>query len=253
MAVRPTTSSPGRADRWRRAADPDTGDGPGVVTGADRTSPGGTRGSGAHQDRAWPVRASGLRILPRTSADPRTASTYPGHWPARKAPVRWCSRPTVGLWVGTRRRRRSWWRSATPTWPPPPNAVPALLPPPPGRAGGHRRPHRGRRPASPGTSARCRHCPRGEGWLLAELGGESTAALVPAAAALVAGAQAIDSPCHHRSRQAAALWRIREDGAGLAARTPSGAPAQRGLGGLGRTARTARRLPARVRGAARLV
>jgi FAD/FMN-containing dehydrogenase/Fe-S oxidoreductase len=70
--------------------------------------------------------------------------------------------------------------------------------------------------------------PHGEGWLLAELGGESTAALVPAAASLVAGAQAIDSLVITDPAQAAALWRIREDGAGLVARTPSGAPAHAG-------------------------
>ncbi|GAA5069889.1 FAD/FMN-containing dehydrogenase/Fe-S oxidoreductase [Thermocatellispora tengchongensis] len=70
--------------------------------------------------------------------------------------------------------------------------------------------------------------PRGGGWLLAELGGESAAELRPRAEALAADAGAGDHLVIDDPAQAAAVWRIREDGAGLAARTPAGAPAHAG-------------------------
>ncbi|MFI8993848.1 FAD-binding and (Fe-S)-binding domain-containing protein [Streptomyces sp. NPDC053542] len=70
--------------------------------------------------------------------------------------------------------------------------------------------------------------PRGEGWLLVELVGESVPYLVDAAARLVRDAGALDSRTVSDPAEAAALWRIREDGAGLAARTPDGAPAHAG-------------------------
>ncbi|MBZ4017931.1 FAD-binding oxidoreductase, partial [Streptomyces purpurogeneiscleroticus] len=70
--------------------------------------------------------------------------------------------------------------------------------------------------------------PRGEGWLLVELVGESVPYLVDAAARLVRDADALDSRTVTDPAEAAALWRIREDGAGLAARTPDGAPAHAG-------------------------
>ncbi|MER7397522.1 FAD-linked oxidase C-terminal domain-containing protein [Streptomyces sp. NPDC000151] len=70
--------------------------------------------------------------------------------------------------------------------------------------------------------------PRGEGWLLVELVGESLPYLVDAAARLVRDAGALDSRTVTDPAEAAALWRIREDGAGLVARTPDGAPAHAG-------------------------
>ncbi|GAA2901880.1 FAD-binding and (Fe-S)-binding domain-containing protein [Streptosporangium fragile] len=70
--------------------------------------------------------------------------------------------------------------------------------------------------------------PAGNGWLLVELGGGSTAELRSAAAALVADADALDSLVITDPAQGAAVWRIREDGAGLAGRTPAGAPAHAG-------------------------
>ncbi|MEV0603797.1 FAD-linked oxidase C-terminal domain-containing protein [Streptomyces sp. NPDC050315] len=70
--------------------------------------------------------------------------------------------------------------------------------------------------------------PRGEGWLLVELVGETVPYLVDAAARLVRDAGALDSRTVTDPAEAAALWRIREDGAGLAARTPDGAPAHAG-------------------------
>jgi len=70
--------------------------------------------------------------------------------------------------------------------------------------------------------------PGGRGWLLVELGGEHEAELRAAARALIADAGAADSMVIEDTGHAAAVWRIREDGAGLAARTPAGAPAHAG-------------------------
>jgi FAD/FMN-containing dehydrogenase/Fe-S oxidoreductase len=66
--------------------------------------------------------------------------------------------------------------------------------------------------------------PRGGGWLFAETAGETVAAAVDAARKLAADAGCLDSAVF-TGAQAAALWRIREDGAGLGGRTPAGAPA----------------------------
>jgi Fe-S oxidoreductase len=59
--------------------------------------------------------------------------------------------------------------------------------------------------------------PTGQGWLFVELTGASPGELHAKAAALVQGAAALDSRIVTDPTQAAALWRIREDGAGLAA------------------------------------
>jgi len=66
--------------------------------------------------------------------------------------------------------------------------------------------------------------PSGGGWLFAETAGETVGEAVAAARKLAAdggclGSAVITGP------QAAALWRIREDGAGLGGRTPADAPA----------------------------
>jgi FAD/FMN-containing dehydrogenase/Fe-S oxidoreductase len=66
--------------------------------------------------------------------------------------------------------------------------------------------------------------PRGGGWLFAETSGETADEAVDAARKLAAGAGCLDSAVF-TGPQAAALWRIREDGAGLGGRTPAGAPA----------------------------
>ncbi|TYL46274.1 FAD-binding oxidoreductase [Nocardioides sp. BGMRC 2183] len=58
--------------------------------------------------------------------------------------------------------------------------------------------------------------PRGRGWLLVELAGEEGAALLPA---VVAASGALGYRVVTDQAEAAALWRIREDGAGLAARS----------------------------------
>ena len=65
--------------------------------------------------------------------------------------------------------------------------------------------------------------PQGAGWLLVETAGISVAEAVDAARRLITDANCIDSiiVTGHQARE---LWRIREDGAGLGGRTPSGSP-----------------------------
>jgi FAD/FMN-containing dehydrogenase/Fe-S oxidoreductase len=66
--------------------------------------------------------------------------------------------------------------------------------------------------------------PRGGGWLFAETAGETAEEAAAAARKLTADAGCLDSAIYSGA-QATALWRIREDGAGLGGRTPAGAPA----------------------------
>ncbi|CCG03900.1 FAD-binding and (Fe-S)-binding domain-containing protein [Blastococcus saxobsidens] len=70
--------------------------------------------------------------------------------------------------------------------------------------------------------------PRGEGWLVVELTGETVAEVVAKARGVLADAGALDSLVVTDPAEAAAIWRIREDGAGLAARTSDGHPAHAG-------------------------
>ncbi len=60
--------------------------------------------------------------------------------------------------------------------------------------------------------------PKGSGWLFVEVAGPERAGAMPA---LVAASGALDSRIVGSPAEAAALWRIREDGAGLAARSLS--------------------------------
>ncbi len=69
---------------------------------------------------------------------------------------------------------------------------------------------------------------RGSGWLFVELAGDDRAALVTTARQLAREAHPLDHRVMTDPRQMAALWCIREDGAGLAARTPAGRPAHAG-------------------------
>jgi FAD/FMN-containing dehydrogenase/Fe-S oxidoreductase len=61
--------------------------------------------------------------------------------------------------------------------------------------------------------------PRGGGWLFAEVTGSTADEARAAAAAVAHDAGAVDVLLVTESREMAALWRIREDGAGLAARS----------------------------------
>jgi FAD/FMN-containing dehydrogenase/Fe-S oxidoreductase len=66
--------------------------------------------------------------------------------------------------------------------------------------------------------------PRGQGWLFVETSGASEAQARSNAAALIADSGCLDSLVV-TGATAAALWRIREEGAGLGSRTPAGDPA----------------------------
>jgi FAD/FMN-containing dehydrogenase/Fe-S oxidoreductase len=70
--------------------------------------------------------------------------------------------------------------------------------------------------------------PRGEGWLVVELTGDSVAEVTDKAQRVLAASGALDSLVVTDPAEAAAIWRIREDGAGLAARTSDGRPAHAG-------------------------
>ncbi len=70
--------------------------------------------------------------------------------------------------------------------------------------------------------------PRGAGWLFVELTADSEAAAVSRARQVVSAAGALAGTVVSDPRHAAALWRIREDGAGLAGRGPKGEPAYPG-------------------------
>lgn len=61
--------------------------------------------------------------------------------------------------------------------------------------------------------------PRGAGWMFAEITGETVPETEAVARSLVAVAGALESRIVTDPKEAAALWRIREDGAGLAARS----------------------------------
>lgn len=70
--------------------------------------------------------------------------------------------------------------------------------------------------------------PRGAAWLLVELPGASRAEVLARAAVLARTIDAVETRVVDSPAESAALWRIREDGAGLAGRAPSGAPAWSG-------------------------
>jgi FAD/FMN-containing dehydrogenase/Fe-S oxidoreductase len=70
--------------------------------------------------------------------------------------------------------------------------------------------------------------PRGAGWLIVELTGDSVAEVEAKARGVLADAGAVDTMVVTDVAEAAAIWRIREDGAGLAARTSDGRPAHAG-------------------------
>ncbi|WP_459645615.1 FAD-binding and (Fe-S)-binding domain-containing protein [Kineococcus sp. NUM-3379] len=67
--------------------------------------------------------------------------------------------------------------------------------------------------------------PRGNGWLFVEMGGQTPEESLAAARTMVAGSGALDSVVIATAADARKLWRIREDGAGLAGRSPEGLPA----------------------------
>src|SRR3712207_1746578 len=70
--------------------------------------------------------------------------------------------------------------------------------------------------------------PRGDGWLIVELTGDTVAEVEAKAKGVLDDAGALDSLVVTDVAEAAAIWRIREDGAGLAASTSDGHPAHAG-------------------------
>jgi Fe-S oxidoreductase len=70
--------------------------------------------------------------------------------------------------------------------------------------------------------------PGGHAWLMVELAGDDLAEIRERSARLVTAAQAMNSLIVEDTAVAAPLWRIRDDGAGLAGRAPSGKPAYPG-------------------------
>ena len=62
--------------------------------------------------------------------------------------------------------------------------------------------------------------PRGAGWLMVEMGGETPDIAQAAAGAVVRDGAALEARIMPAGLEATAMWRIREDGAGLAGRTP---------------------------------
>jgi FAD/FMN-containing dehydrogenase/Fe-S oxidoreductase len=70
--------------------------------------------------------------------------------------------------------------------------------------------------------------PGGTAWLMIELAGDDLDAIRSQVTELIKVAQAVDSMVVEDPAAAAPLWRIREDGAGLAGRAPSGKPAHAG-------------------------
>ncbi len=76
-----------------------------------------------------------------------------------------------------------------------------------------------------GGAAAVADLPAGRGWLFVEVAGEDAAAATAAARALCADVPATGTHVVPGGAQAAALWRVREEGAGLAGRTPDGEPA----------------------------
>ena len=91
--------------------------------------------------------------------------------------------------------------------------------------------------------------PRGDGWMFVELVGDDAGELRRRADALIADAEAIDAFAVTDPVQALALWKIREDGAGLAgvSLSPPGLPR---LGGRRGAAGQVGGVPARLRRAA---
>ena len=70
-------------------------------------------------------------------------------------------------------------------------------------------------------SSRVPELPPGDAWLMVEMGADSAAEAVSLAQAMVAGAGALAAAVIPAGPEASAIWRIREDGAGLGGRTPA--------------------------------
>lgn len=71
--------------------------------------------------------------------------------------------------------------------------------------------------------------PRGAGWLLIEITGADAATTMTRATRLIEASAAVDARVVPPGAEQRSIWRIREDGVGLAGRTPDGRPAWPGF------------------------
>ena len=176
---------------------------------------------GRHQDRVRPVHQAGVRLLRSSTCCRRTAFDVAKFLSGTEGTLALTLGATVRLVDAPRATALA--VLGYPDMPAAAEAVPGLLPHLPVALEGLDsrmvdlfRARRG--PAAvPGL-------PRGGGWLFAETAGDTVEEAVAAARKLAADGACLDSAVI-TGPQAAALWRIREDGAGLGGRTPAGAPA----------------------------
>ena len=222
----PTTWSARRGDRLGGAAARRGAYGrDGLAAAGPRSAAAAARaGRRATWPRSGPSSAGSPGRCPATRSSTccrRTASTSPSSCPAPRARSALTLGATVRL-VPRRapragrarlprhgRRRRRGARAA---------AAPA------GRARGHWTRGWSTWSAPAAARPRCPDLPRGGGWLFVETAGDTRPRRPPRPRKLVADGGCLDSAVV-TGAQAAALWRIREDGAGLGGRTPAGAPA----------------------------
>ncbi len=167
--------------------------------------------------RVRPLRTPGVGLLLRAPAAGERAPVRPLPGRHRGHARRWCSTPP-SAWSRTPRPGR-WPCWATRRWPTRPTPYPPCSSTTWSRA-------RDSTSASPGWCRATRSCPPGGGWLFAEVTG-ATAAEAESQAQAVADSAGVPHRIVTDTVEQLALWRIREDGAGLAARSLS-RPAQAG-------------------------
>ena len=192
-----------------------------VVAGLHATSPRGRGEPGHDPHRVRPLRPPGLRATPWSTCCPRTASDVARALVGTEGTLaRRCSRRDGPAGRATRRCACSSC-SATPTWPRPPTPSPPLLAHGRWRVRGHGRPDRRRGRAPAAGRRRAAAAPRRRLAVRRARAARRRRGRWPGAAAGGRDAGALDAVVVTDPAQAAALWRIREDGAGLAGRTPT--------------------------------
>ena len=160
-----------------------------------------------------------------TTCSRRTDSTSPARWSGPRARSAWSPRSPCGWWPS--RRSACWSSLGFEDIVAAAEATPAVLEHGPTACEGLDarivdvvRRRRG--------AAAVPELPRGAAWLLVELPVASRAEVLARAGELSRHVDALEARVIDDAGESAALWRIREDGAGLAGRAPSGAPAWSG-------------------------
>ena len=236
-----SATTPAARGRCGTAAQPTTWSSLDVLTGSGDAAGGAARGRGGlaarrpdrrrarrpgrgapgpDPHRVRPVPPAGLRLLPGASAAGERRGPGPvpgrhrGHARHRHQRDGLAGALAEGGGAGRARLRQHAGRRGH-------GARPAAAP-----AGGHRGHRRaaGRRLPGPPGAAAVPALPRGEAWLFVETAGDTEAEARAAADRLIGDAGCLDALVV-TGAAAAALWRIREDGAGLGGRTPAGEPA----------------------------